>query len=497
MPAARSASSFRSRIPIQIWALGLALLANACSGDRPTEPIPDKPHASTSEDETAGFLQDDFTDADGTILQNHTPDGGAVPFSWVEGPDWGPPEALIQDNAVIARPGFDWAYTTSVPTGDWAEVDIEVLADAATTGAGQDIVLWMRTDHVGLHDGYEVYRSIGPNVNMVAVYLADASYSYSFPDKPKLGLQTFRAEINARGEMEVSVDGQLVLTAPLGPLQPPAKTGLGFWTGGSPTVRLTSFRAAAIDAPEVRIQSATGSMTVWPKKTAGPASLDVKVGVYDAEGSPVPNRSVTLALTPIERSAGHDHDGSKPTGAFLPQNPIQTGSSGETVVKYTAPDPSGPVVISGVSPGAREAAETISVAVPGLVTIERTGEHHTFESSSKHSSNDFYMAPGTMGVMKQIWQRYVDKGYPRNTAKKFRITAAALISGGLYDWKGTWAPPHSTHRQGGDMDFNDEVAELHPDDMAKVCAKFPFGGRRVVCELHDGNHFHAFIGPNR
>jgi hypothetical protein len=194
---------------------------------------------------SVGFLRDDFTDANGTILHFHTPDGGGDPFTWVQGPDWGPPEAIIQDNAVIAREGFDWAYTTSQPTGDWAEVDIEVFGDnSAASSGGQDIVLWMRTDHVGLHDGYEVYRSIGSFANSVSVSVPGQQYVYHFPTvKVEPGIETFRAEINSRGEMEVSVNGQLVLTAPLGTLQPPAKTGLGFWTSMNPTVRLTSFRA--------------------------------------------------------------------------------------------------------------------------------------------------------------------------------------------------------------------------------------------------------------
>lgn len=247
MPASRSGLSFRYRGPTHASVLALAailLLATACSDERPTEPVADEPTVHTSETTGSGFIRDDFTDVDGTLLHNHIPDGGDVPFSWIQGPDWGPPEAVIQDNTVIARVGLDWAYTTSVPTGDWAEVTIDVFGDAATTGAGQDIVIWMRTDSVGLHDGFEVYRSIGPTVNAVAVYGTNVNAVYNFPSPAvSAGLQTFRAEINAQGEMEVRVDAQLVLTVPLGPLPPPSHTGLGFWTNASPTVRLSSFSA--------------------------------------------------------------------------------------------------------------------------------------------------------------------------------------------------------------------------------------------------------------
>ena len=107
------------------------------------------------------------------------------------------------------------------------------------------------------------------------------------------------------------------------------------------------------------------------------------------------------------------------------------------------------------------------------------------------------MAPGAIGVLNQIWASYADQDYPLKAAKTFTITAATLEWGGLYDIAGDWQPPHQYHRQGGDLDFDDASAEASSQEMARVCQKFEFAGQAVRCELHNGSHFHAYLGSNR
>ncbi len=82
-------------------------------------------------------------------------------------------------------------------------------------------------------------------------------------------------------------------------------------------------------------------------------------------------------------------------------------------------------------------------------------------------------------------------------AKTFTVTAAVLEWGGLFDIAGNWAPPHTYHKQGGDLDFDDAAAEADPRLMMRVCAEFVFGGELVECQFHNNNHFHAVLGSNR
>jgi hypothetical protein len=267
---------------------------------------------------------------------------------------------------------------------------------------------------------------------------------------------------------------------------------------GRALLKYTIRFSPAAEAEEVVIRSVSGSMEVRPARTGGTTFLDLEVGVYLAQTMPVPNRTVTLTVTPTEGTGGHDHQGGKPAGTLSP-TVIETGAAGVARVRYTAPRVSGPVAITGTSSGARAAVDTIRVAVAGLQEIPRSGTHYTFQASDHHASGDFYMAPGAIEVMNQIWKQYVDSGFPVKSAKTFTITAATLVSGGLYDIRGNWDSPHSYHKQGGDIDFDDALAEASPEDMRKVCARFTFGGQSVECEVHRGTgvHFHAKLGPNR
>lgn len=486
-------------------AVAAALLAIGCSGDRPTEPGAEIPRSLSSEG-SVGFLHDDFTASDGTLLQNHTPDGGGDPFTWLPAPAWGFPPAVMEGNAVVARPFEDWVHLTSVQAGDQAELQVEVLALPAQ-GVVQEIGFWLRTQGAdGTHDGAMALWSFRADSSFMEVERPNdlPSVVIQRTGPVGVGLHTLSVEINGSAQFEVRIDGALIGTVPIGTLPPPGYAAMGTWATGTPVARLTSFTAGAGAGEVVRIEPTNGSLEVRPAMTAGSAPLDLKIGVYSAQGVPLPNRTVTLSLTATELTAGHDHEGGKPAGTLSQQNPIETGPLGEVTVKYNAPTPSGPVMIRGTSSGAQEAVKTINVGVQGLETIARSGEHFFFLSSNLHSSNDFYMKPGALEVMERIWKSWVDKGYPIKPSRQFAITAATLVSGGLYDIDGNWLTTprgHVWHRQGGDLDFDDALAEPKWDEMVKVCSMFEFEGQPVECQLHgkatNTLHFHALLGPNR
>ena len=83
---------------------------------------------------------------------------------------------------------------------------------------------------------------------------------------------------------------------------------------------------------------------------------------------------------------------------------------------------------------------------------------------------------------------------------RFLLTALGLPRGGLYDYKATWAPPHASHREGLDVDFNDVTdggAESGPTAerrMKRLCEQVRYNGRALSCVLElprqRGQHFH-------
>jgi hypothetical protein len=235
------------------------LIAAGCAGDRPTGPGADH-YTESSSDALVGEFVDDFTDADGTLLHNHTPDGGGQPFSWRQVASWGNPWAFIQDNALNARTFEDWVYVTSGQTGDQAELLVDVTGDI--TDGGQEIAIWLRTVDADAGDGYAVLWSFSPGVNYVSVQRRSLpSVIVTRPGGVPVGQYVFRALINARGEMEVRINGELVVTAPLGALVPPGRAGMGTWTNTTPVARITAFAAVppcpptgdpVLDDPAVR-----------------------------------------------------------------------------------------------------------------------------------------------------------------------------------------------------------------------------------------------------
>jgi len=240
----KTALPWTRRVPRRFLASILVIIGlQGCVSEETTEPKSDIKTVNSSLNLVDG-LHDNFTDADGTLLENHTPDGGTVPFSWLRSTVWGAP-AEIQDSALTAAPGGDWAYLTSVHAGDQAELKVEVLG-VPQPGEWQEIAIYFRTQNADVAEGYfSPLWSLGSDSSYLTVQAPRTFGGIIQRSGPvSVGVHTLRAEINSSGELEVHLDGAFVGKAPLGPLPPPGRIGIATWTTAAPVARLTSFSAA-------------------------------------------------------------------------------------------------------------------------------------------------------------------------------------------------------------------------------------------------------------
>jgi hypothetical protein len=197
---------------------------------------------------------------------------------------------------------------------------------------------------------------------------------------------------------------------------------------------------------EVRIRPTSGSWNVRPAGTAGTATLDLEVSVVDANGQPLPNRGVALSLTATEGTGGHAHLVAKPPGG-LSANPINTGSTGLAVVRYASSVASGPVTILGISPGARDANETINVLVEGLQALGSSSYYGLIGTTVEHPDNH-YGTPVFNGALGQLAQRFYNQ-----FGQRLEFNDMSLALGGIFDLNTNWQSPHAEHKMGLNLDL--------------------------------------------
>lgn len=221
-------------------------------------------------------------------------------------------------------------------------------------------------------------------------------------------------------------------------------------SGGTPTL------AAAV---------ATGEI---PALTAQPSNPLLKrvvrtswtVFAYDvATGLVVPNVDVTLGqLRHLANSGGHDHDSSlRPKGALSAYGG-NTGPSGMDLrIEYSSPEVSGVVYSDASCTGPNGFAcfpgsyYSFTTKVPNLEQLMAGPAYDLVGSTSTHSSNHW----GTHSFVTKLQQAATlytlqFSGMPD---PKLAINDLALETGGLFDVRGNWAPPHREHRIGvvGDL----------------------------------------------
>lgn len=209
-----------------------------------------------------------------------------------------------------------------------------------------------------------------------------------------------------------------------------------------------------VSVPRVKLTPQTLTMT---PSTLTPAVKDtsrqtITASVLGIAGA-LKNMSINLTLSAFEGTAGHAHTGSKPKGKFLPSGAttltINTGSTGVATITYMAPDPSGPVKLTGASPTYAATSDNVEIQVKyqGLVELTPGPAYLLTGHLDAHPRNHF----GTeahIANLKSLADFFFAKFAARPT-----FNDTSLEHGGLYDVEGPWTYPHRGHRAGRHTDF--------------------------------------------
>lgn len=184
----------------------------------------------------------------------------------------------------------------------------------------------------------------------------------------------------------------------------------------------------------------------------------ITVSVVDANGAPIPNKTVDLLLAATENSAGHHHVGNPPKPAGLlnlaPSATVNTGASGTTIVQFRAPEVSGPVTITGTSPGATSASTSILIGLFTLVPYG-PGLGYTLIGGDTHGGAHFENHYATAKHIADLQQLAAE--FYETFEIELQYNDSSLPWGGLFDYawdEGTpWSTPHGGHRDGINTDL--------------------------------------------
>ena len=183
-----------------------------------------------------------------------------------------------------------------------------------------------------------------------------------------------------------------------------------------------------------------------------PSEQEISFSVI-RDNVPLVDRLVTLTLSANEGTAGHiaHPSNSKPKGNFKAAGTtiqLSTGATGIGKVMFVAPDPSGPVTVTGTSSGARADTVKIEVKVPALVELNPGAAYLLTGHTDKHPRNHY----GTEAHFAKI--RELADIFFAEFAQRPTFNDTSLELGGLYDVGTTaWTDPHKTHRFGLDTDL--------------------------------------------
>ena len=228
----------------------------------------------------------------------------------------------------------------------------------------------------------------------------------------------------------------------------PLTTTGTMWVFGAVLDRPDSASTPIQVAPlHVRIQPVSGDWNVGPAGTGGTSTLDLEVGVFDANGQARPNRTVSLFLASMEGTAGHVHVGGKPTGA-VSINPVNTGASGVRIVQYFAPAAAGPVGITGTSADAQAANGTISVLVGGLQALGASSYYTLIGDVPDTHTVNHYGFPAFNTALEELAERFFQQ-----FGSGLEYNDMSLVLGGVFDLRGDWQSPHGEHKIGLNLDL--------------------------------------------
>jgi hypothetical protein len=271
--------------------LTLALLVVVgCSSDRLTE-VPNtglsgQVGTAASVDCSAG-CKDNFTDADGTVLESHTPDVGG--FTWQKVTSFNTYSAVIKGNAVgVEHTEIDdkqWLYVVPEITG-LDNVQLEVRVDSASEGGVIRVFVQLRSSG-SFPSGYQAFLYLRPAQQLASVEFARNNQSFPLSNPPKAipwpgtGIVKFRAEA-VGGSLREYINDSLVYSVTDPSPLPAGFPGIGYSTNifpDPPDVWITSFEVKPcppsgdprIDPLEVRkvlLQSLSNSLPNSPPQTA-------------------------------------------------------------------------------------------------------------------------------------------------------------------------------------------------------------------------------------
>jgi hypothetical protein len=175
------------------------------------------------------FLHDTFTDADGTLLQNHT---GEIGASWTKYPGYAN-DAVITSNRLRGNGAADseFYYASGLPPA--ADYDVEVTFKVVTLLAGDSPTFMARAD-TGVAPGNDTYYYVqyqhdtgnwvlGKAVAGTFSELGTFSQSYSAGDAPV-------AQLELRGStLRLFLDGTLRISASDAALGAPGRVGVSLY----------------------------------------------------------------------------------------------------------------------------------------------------------------------------------------------------------------------------------------------------------------------------
>lgn len=203
--------------------------------------------------------------------------------------------------------------------------------------------------------------------------------------------------------------------------------------------------AVTVSIDEVRLGLGKSQMRPSIRTAArnAPSTQMITVSVVGSAGQIRSNRDVLLGLASTDNTAGHIHGADGKPAGDLDRLQVNTGSSGVATVTFTAPDPSGPVLVIGSSPGARSTSVTIDVGILGLAELGPGANYGLTGDKPIHPLNHFATSSHIAQLMNLANKFYAQFGL----GLTFNDTSLPL--GGLYDVGSIrWTPPHKGHREG-------------------------------------------------
>jgi hypothetical protein len=209
----------------------------------------------------------------------------------------------------------------------------------------------------------------------------------------------------------------------------------------------------------------------------------------------------------IDSTGGHLHtNGTKPTGGWTP-NSGPLDANAEFVTRYISQIASGDERLTlRYTPHDTPCAGildsvifTTATRVRGLVNM---GAHaHMYFDDAAHPTHDqiFWIKAEVEPEVHDLADEYYRQSAQSTGAQdSLKITSVSLKFGGLYDFDGTWAPPHETHKLGTDVDINGRTSTSPQQHQVLKRIGEAAGARR--CDPHPPNatvrnHVHCYFGP--